>query len=350
VPTLDVTPQPPLLSTVPAGVQVVYHWSNADVAPGASGLRYGNGVSGTTVLHATDWSGRDAGRIIVPGDGSTVIQSPDGEELYVVPNVYASDGHWVGALPEDAGGGNTFGPMWADDSRHLCKITTPTRDPYQSSPPALVEYTPNQPERVVQALPGDSRADWQLLACSTATDRAVLHLVTFSGGTEVVDRLLVVRLSDGRQLLQRDQSRSSGVSPDGMLSMETNDAGVAVIRDFSTGAVTSTGVHGDGEQLSADGTRILISLDAPGGTMAQTQPGLVVVDVKSGRIVWRAANSGTIFGFTLARPVSGDLAIAGADHHPNTGYFPSGPVTLYLVAANGRAVIAARDIERIPAG
>ena len=84
--------------------------------------------------------------------------------------------------------------------------------------------------------------------------------------------------------------------------------------------------------------------------MAQTQPGLAVVEVKTGRVIWRAANAGTIFGFTLARPGSGDLAIAGADHHPNTGFFPSGPVTLYLVAANGHAVIAARDIERIPAG
>jgi hypothetical protein len=57
-----------------------------------------------------------------------------------------------------------------------------------------------------------------------------------------------------------------------------------------------------------------------------------------------------MYGFTLARPGSGDLAIAGADHHPNTGVFPSGPVTLYLVSASGHAVIAARDIERIPAG
>ena len=211
-------------------------------APVASGAPVANGTPGfvwylqgsDTSLHRTDWSGRLGPAFVMPAAPSDMPHypgkpapkqlwatgsiSPDGSRFVLSDgSVRGADGAVVGRLDPNAG----LLPVWADDNRHFCQMTSPGYESFGGGtlvgPAVLTWGALGSPPRAVATVGQfGANAYTTIEACSARTGFAVLAERTASAltqaaktGLDPVTKLVVVSLSDGAVLYQREYAVTS---------------------------------------------------------------------------------------------------------------------------------------------
>jgi hypothetical protein len=342
---------PAFNSTVPAGVPVF--WYALQTQPSSDAVR----------LEAVDWSGAHRGHLDLTGIGAMppqaggnlgVVQSPDGERLFVLNRVYSSDGHLLYYLPQNEPGQ----PTWADDSRTICLLTTPAH-PGGGVDNDLVVLGGNGTRRPSEAVLSMGNDQYNVVkACSVSTDR----VVTYVSVGPALARVQVRKLSSNKVLLDQalcptadDCGYNLGnisVSANGRVAAESDRDGHVRIRDLTSGAVRTLSQRGGVLRISADGTRLL--LGRPSFVYGGPQYPLTLIDVSTGKVVWTHSEEGVLGSDVGARPGGSTIAVAYSayDHNatPPPGaqnpYMPSLPSTLVLLNG-GTAKTIATDIHSL---
>jgi hypothetical protein len=321
-PAPTIAPGPALVSTVPAGVDVVY-WATA----GSS--------SDTTSypIEAVDWSGRSRGHILIPGPkGSSLpAASPNGQALLVDRDIYRADGAWLGRLPSSGS------VMWAADSTHLCTLDAPGT----TSTTLTLEVVgfDGRPVTTTHFTVSDSQDNVAMLSCTV--DRASLNASPpgFTGTRYVeIDTHSGALVFDRSTTCANPNCPSVRFSPDGRYAATTQGTTTTTIEDISTGRTTRVALGGLVEAFTADGSKVLVDL-AGGSSMSQTIPGLRLVDWRTATPVWSRSNANTMSDWIAPQPGGTGMAIADCQHGPSTGVFPSGPCRLDVItlSASGTA-------------
>jgi hypothetical protein len=181
-----------------------------------------------TSLHRTDWSGQLGPTLAMPVAPSdmphypgkpapnqlwAVSISPDGSRVELSDgSVRGPDGAAVGRIDPNAG----LLPVWADDSRHFCQMTTPSFHSFRGGVlvgPAVLTWgeVGSVPRVVTTVGQFGANADTTIEACSARTGFVVLAERTASSltqtaktGLDPVTRLVVVNLSDGAVPYRRE--------------------------------------------------------------------------------------------------------------------------------------------------
>ena len=231
--------------------------------------------------------------------------------------------------------GSRSSPVIADDSRSLCDVVDSGGQPWLMTGP-----TGGPLHRVAVAGQASARNGPVILACSVASDRAVLADIGMGGTTSV----RVIALSTGRVLYQRSYGKLGlGVisSRDGRYLAEqipTYDAqgqpfaSMSVIRRVSDGRVMA---NLDGKRVlrfSWDGRRVVT-----GPFFAGVSPnGVELFDWQTGKILWTqpggAPGDGGRTVYAMPQPNGASMAIA-VGSQPNNGDVDQ----LWLVAPDGHA-------------
>jgi hypothetical protein len=334
-------------STVPAGVPVF--WYALQVQPSSGAVR----------LEAVDWSGARRGHLDLTGIGAMpaqaggnlgVVQSPDGERLLVLNQVYSSDGRFLYDLPQNPAGA----PTWGDDSRTICLVTRPTAAGVNATD--LVVLDGSGARRPVESVLGTGSDESHIVkACAVSTDRVVDYVQI---GLDVT-KVQVRKLSSNQVLLDQtlppcaSPSTGCGPTPDnlsvsanGRVAAESDRGGLVRVRDLTTGAVRTLSRRGGVLQISADGTRLL--LGRPNFVYGGPVYPLTLIDVSTGRVLWTHAESGVLSSDAGAQPGGSTIAVAYSayDHNaaPPPGaqndYIPSPPSTLVLLTGGTARTIA----------
>lgn len=288
-------------------------------------------------LKAFDWSGQQAGKLVLPCRAPCSFEaSPDGQRLLVSERpaqgepptagvVYDVRGRRVGTIGDPAA-------LWADDSRHLCRLRQ--TDSLAGTPPLIshAELDIVDPERgqvlKIANLAGagspPASSFWELLACSLTSDRAVVAV----NDQQALHNVRVVELSTGRTLYARDDLAPGAicgcsvarmlVSPDANVAVDNLVGGGVQTRSLATGQASRWPAGGPGEilGLSWRGRRALVSKG--------------VIEVGSDRLVWRVM-PGPSVGVMASRPGSDDLLLYLAGNN-------GAAVTLIIVQADGPSI------------
>jgi hypothetical protein len=144
--------------------------------------------------------------------------SPDGERIELSDgSVLGPNGAVVGRIDPNAG----LLPVWADDSRHFCQMTTPSYHSFSGGTlagPAVLTWgaVGSAPRTVATVGEFGANADTTIEACSARSGFVVLAERTASAltqaaktGLDPVTKLVVVSLSDGAVLYQREYAVTS---------------------------------------------------------------------------------------------------------------------------------------------
>ena len=182
-----------------------------------------------TSLHRTNWSGQLGAAFAMPAAPSDMPHypgkpapkevwatgsiSPDGSRFVLSDgSVRRADGAIVGRLDSNAG----LLPVWADDNRHFCQMTTPGYHSFGGGilvGPAVLTWgaVGSAPRAVATVGQFGANAETTIEACSARSGFAVLAERTASAltqaaktGLDPVTRLVVVNLSDGAMLYQHE--------------------------------------------------------------------------------------------------------------------------------------------------
>jgi hypothetical protein len=202
----------------------------ANRTPGFVWYLQGSGTS----LHRTDWSGHLGPAFAMPAAPSDLPHypgkpapkqlwatgsiSPDGSRFVLSDgSVRSADGAVVGHLDSNAG----LLPVWADDNRHFCQMTTPGYHSFGGGVlvgPAVLTWgaVGSAPRAVATVGQFGANADTTIEACSARSGFAVLAERTASAltqaaktGLDPVTKLVVVNLSDGAVLYQHEYGVTS---------------------------------------------------------------------------------------------------------------------------------------------
>ncbi len=281
---------------IPVGTPVVIYWRTVT----------GDG------LYAASWRGPIYKVPTVNlGPGSLAVQSPDGSRLAIGDTVYDTSGGATGVrLPTDTS------VTWADDSRHVC-LAKPL--PGQGSPSEISYESPGYPAVVLGRLgsQGVQVPGATVLACSATSNRVVVANVD---GVNDTSDAWVLDTATGAIRYHRAYPTSTktegnaGVfvvaSPDGQYLAETDAAtGSASIRRIADDSVVARlagmQVHG----FSSYGDLVLAAPRPPAfalDNLSTMDP--VVIDWRTGKVVWRSPAGATFGGRLAAQP--GGQAIA----------------------------------------
>ena len=272
-------------------------------------------------LEALDWSGAARGHLDIPGAmlGSPtgepkIVQSPDGQRLIVMDDVYTAQGKHLYHLQLE---GRRWATLWADDGRHLCTEVS-KEDSSGLAWSVLVVAEGGGVEHTVR-LPHTTagQSGWNLESCSIAGDR----LVTYFGVDMMTTGVLVSRISTGAPILHQsnlcgdDQCTQgpmwSTVTPDARWAAETLPANTVRLRDLVTGRVTPLRTTGVVLALSRDGSRLLVDRRQDGGPSTVS-----LVDVHSNTVLW---------SHQMASPGSSDVGVAPAGASLAISWHPASP-------------------------
>lgn len=298
----------------------VYWWAGSDLV---------------TQIRAIAWEGKQVGSMTFNKGVSLFDQAPDGSRLMVSDptglTVLTSEGRVLDFLTAYQG-------MWADDSKHLCAVSTLDGGPgivwQQVSPIERIGFP--QSAWTFLALPGGASAPGAQVgtfsphgrilpvACSPASNRLV---VATSFVTQVVS-VAVYRLSDGQRLRQWQPGSVTGgagaitqnvvASHDGRWLAENAQIG-SQIREVSTGTILATVPRGHVLAFSWDGSRILVF----NGRIS-------LRDWRQDRDLWTACE----FELVAVRPAAADFMV---------GLHGRGPRELRVVHAEGSVTPVAGD-------
>ena len=300
----------------------VYWWADSDLV---------------TQIRAISWEGNQVGSMTFNTGVSLENEAPDGSRLMVSDRtgvaIFTSDGRVLDFL-------SVYRGMWADDSVHLCAVSTLDGGPgvvwQQVSPSERIGFP--QPAWLFLALPGGASTPGAQvgtfsphggilpIACSPASNR----LVVATSFTVQVVSVAVYRLSDGQRLRQwQPGSLTSGAagltqnvvaSHDGRWLAENTQID-SQIRDVSTGTILATVPRGQVVAFSWDGSRILVVGSG----------GISLRDWREGRDLWKACS----FEPVAVRPAAADFMV---------GLHGRGPRELRIVDRDGRVTPIAGDI------
>jgi hypothetical protein len=276
-------------------------------------------VSTSVRLRAVDWSGHVVGAEAFPCLGPcTYLASPDGLRVAVreqpadahpVPpaTVFTSDVRLVGSVTDSV-------TVWADDSRRLCTLhlTAAASGAPLASPPSELDlvdpaaHTTHVVADLPLVEPGNTGDGWQVLACSTTSDRVIAAVEDQAG----VRAIRVLTLSTGRTVYTSDASVDPGcscaiaaltVSHDGGVAIEALATGDANLVDLRTGATTRwRGRSSPTDMLTWNGRRTVTAVGHQAAPNA-------VAEVPSGRVTWHSDQA--IVAVIAARPTADDLML-----------------------------------------
>lgn len=291
-------------------------------------------VSTAVRLRAVDWSGQVVGAEAFPCRGPcTYDASPDGSRVLVweqppegrvsAPGMeFTGDARPLGTLTDSVS-------VWADDSRRLCTLrpAPPAKSPaaqlYLVDPAAQASHFVAELPPPPQGSPNPG--GWQVLACSTLSDRGIVTVVDQAG----VRAVRVLTLSTGRLVYATDQPLDGGcscaitalnVSHDGAVAIETLVSGAANLVDLRTGATTRwPGPSAPNAGLTWTGRRTISWLGSRDNTDA-------VVEVPTGRVTWRPAAPSSL-AIVAVRPSADDVMLDASSAETNGRYV--------IVFANG---------------
>ena len=330
---------------------------------GTPGLVWYLKGSGTS-LHRADWSGQLGPAFAMPAAPSdmphypgkpppthlwAVSISPDGSRVLLSDgSVRGADGAVAGRLDSNYG----LPPVWADDNRHFCQMTTPG---FHGSAggilvgPAVLTWGAigSDPRTVATVGQFGANADTTIAACSARTGLAVLTERTASAltqaaktGLDPVTKVIVVNLSDGRVLYHREYAVTRDplggtlvtVSPDGRYVAEVytvvrqGPAARVQIRTLPQGNVVATmgqtivqGFSGDDDVVfvgggTKQGMAQLVNWRT--GQVTRTEPGgpfLVARQPDGSAFMVRKPRYGPLIDALWLVPVAGPSHLVDAD-------------------------------------
>jgi hypothetical protein len=314
------TPVPVITSTVSGAGPLALFWTSS--AP-----------DGSVTLTARTYAGNPAGTLVLPSSPSGFEIAPNGMKVLNGNQIVAVSGAVLGSVPEQFFQA-TLPPMWADDSTHLCEVSTPTNG---AATGTLIEFDDTGHARIVATLGSiaSTNGGWGVLACSPNANRAVV--LKDDGQTAT---LIVLQLSTGRVLAEHSAGDVAAIaSHDGSIVALDEPSGIT-IRNSMTWAILGRVVRWGSQAgypligavvgISWDGSRIIVDGGGAGGGEHPEW----MVDWETDRTL--LTNTGTehpAVGF-----VNFDDAIALTTH---TGFFlPPGDVSAvpgdaYILQANG---------------
>lgn len=307
----------------PPPAEPVYWWADSDLV---------------TQIRAISWEGNQVGSMTFNKGVSLQNQAPDGSRLMVSDRtglaVFTSDGRVLDFLTAYQG-------MWADDSNHLCTVSTLDGGPgvvwQKVSSSESIGFV--QPAWIFLALPGGARTPAAHVgtfgphggplpvACSPASNRIV---VATSFTVQVVS-VAVYRLSDGQRLRQwQPGSVTDGAgaltqnvvaSHDGRWLAENAAVG-SQIREVASGTILATLPRDHVMAFSWDGSRILV---------VGSNGRISLRDWRQGRDLWAACR----FEPVAVRPAAAGFMV---------GFHGRGPQELRVIEADGSVTPVVGDV------
>lgn len=270
-PTLRI---PEIVSTIRAGPPLIVSYASPSSPALGAWDAAGHRVGAIETSSATT----DNGCVIAP-DGSKIFTG-DGKIFDIAGNQLADVSSLNVGGPAAAGcrqpgvDGAYFlgGPIWADDSRHICGFMGSSQNPGQGT--ALLEIATDGTSREVADILGGG----QLVACSPTADRAVVVQSSGNSLASYHSTILAIRLSTGAVETRRSVAGSPDTAThDGRLVALSGSTGITVY-DLATGRRVAHVVrHGDegtsygvpdlahADIFSWDGSRLLVVADAANG-------------------------------------------------------------------------------------
>ncbi len=259
-----------------------------------------------------DWNDVPQGTIKLapPLDPINMLQqSPDGSAFQVTIGAKGGGERLLDRLGNPVSG---TGGMWADDNVHTCAVSFDD----QKFTWTLVTGGVRQPARPVTLIATDSgvgQTGISLAACSFKNDRAIAVRTTVSWASEV----WVVRISDGQILSHhgyRDGLLANIVasSDAALIAENTYDTirlgapqtpGVTVIRRVSNWTQVATEGASAVRGFSGDDSLVLLT-----PSLLTEIQGISVVDVATGKIVWRYDGPEGLAGF-FTEPTAAAFAV-----------------------------------------
>jgi hypothetical protein len=311
--------------------------------PAGVALLYVHDPDNPAWLIGYDWSGNPRATVKLSPDlaqDPTAVQmAPDGAGFEVGGTYKGGSGIFLDRLgqpvPGPAQSAEAAGAMWADDNQHQCLITFDR----QTFTWGLNTELPGQAVHQVAVIARDQsigQTGISLAACSFHNDRAIVMRTVISSISEV----WVLRLSDGKVLSHHSTGAGgANIVASGDAAYISMMPGIGT--DFVSGAVGARilrvsdwkvvatphvanvwGFSGDDSLLLAD----------------QQQPDrvslLVLVDWRSGSVLWHDEGSATLGGF-LAQPGGRSFALVYTTSGTVTPGVPDLPATILIVHGDG---------------
>jgi hypothetical protein len=325
---------------VVAGFMAIQFPAAVVVSPSPVAVDYGPPPPGVPLVYVQDphrtgwligfdWTGKPRGTVKVSeplGQYDKLSQAPDGSAFGIEANAKGGLHVYLDRLgnlsPKPSSVINYQFEMWADDSRHVCTLDGLGGHWHLG---LTVPGGAQNPANVVAIDPTLARSGiiaFSFAACSARNDRAV---ITYSY-TGRPTAYWVVRISDGAILQQRtypaDHVANVTASMDGSLIAE--NSGATVIRRASDLSVTTrldptVGVLA----FSGDNSSVLVST-APLG--AGLPPNQEVLDLQTGRVLWRGEGTSALAAFAL-QPAGNAFAVALTDGNL--------PATILIIYGDG---------------
>ncbi len=236
------------------------------------------------------------GSKIFTGDGK--IFSIAGSQLSDVSSFNIGGPGAAGcAQPGVAGASFLGGPIWADDSDHVCGFMgSPERPGFGTE---LLELGADGRSRMVADIAGGA----QLLACSPAADRVVVLQSSGNGPGNYHSTILVLSLSSGTIETRLSVAGDVGTSThDGRLVAMTGPTGITVynlvtgrqvahiVRHGDEGSVGGVPDLGAADIFSWDGSRLLVVADSANGAF---HPAWIVSLATGSNVLTDAASLGS---------------------------------------------------------
>jgi hypothetical protein len=298
-----------------------------------------------------DWAGRPRGTVKMPQplDSGRIGQAPDGSVFGISPNgkggfteFLDGQGNRIRMDPSLADWPVNAGLVWADDGKHLCGVWYPQRGwnlitRLPSTGPTSVPVAIDPDGAIVRS----GIIGFSVAACGFGNDRAVITR-DVSG---VEEHVWVVRMSDGKVLAHHtyaaNQLANIVASGDGALIAENSAKSVGQIAP----AAPSTIIR------RASDMSVVLTLDASIGVLgfnsdnsaalvyttpwaAQVQTHMALIEVQTGKVLWRYEGSQELAGF-LAQPNGKGFAVM-LKGTADSGMHPS--VSVVMVRGDGSAI------------
>ncbi|MDQ6884254.1 MAG: hypothetical protein M3077_08480 [Candidatus Dormibacteraeota bacterium] len=257
-------------------------------------------VFGDDHLRAITWDGLHSGIVGTPiGQFVPWSQSPDGSRFVAGATVYDRAGRVVGAFPWPT---KDISAVWSGDGRLWRAEPLAPQSGFaltlQAAAPGATPRTVSQTFGIYQ-----DQASYPVMAANPAADVAIVG--TYNGISQypAARPVWIIRLSTGR-VTRLINEAIGAVSADGMTVAEAGQSSagnmLTTIRRTGDGAslgsvpgVTPLGFSGDGSLLVG----------------AKTTNDVVLVDWRSGRILWTSSSHGLPYGGMIAEPGGRRVAI-----------------------------------------